>query len=201
MRVLPLRFALSGAVLLIVASCAELPNDVGVRQHRFPKARRVVYAPAIAVWDDDPSLKGDPEIVINLTLQQGFFFRGKILVGQSTISTGRKGYETPPGKYRVIQKDANHVSSEFGDYVNRHGGVVMRDVDVNVNPQPRGTRFDGARMPYFLRFTEGYGMHAGFVPRTRASHGCVRMPLIMARHFFDAAEIGTRVEVVESPNE
>jgi hypothetical protein len=197
MRVPVLRFALCTAVLLALAGCAELPNDIGVRQHRFPKARRVVYSPALQLWDDDPRLTGDPRIVINLTLQQAFFFRGNNLVGQSTISTGRKGYETPPGKYRVIQKDANHVSSEFGDYVNRHGGIVVREVDVKVNPQPRGTRFDGARMPYFLRFTEGYGMHAGFVPRTRASHGCVRMPPIMAKHFFEEAEIGTRVDVVE----
>ena len=54
-------------------------------------------------------------------------------------------------------------------------------------------------MPYFLRFRDGYGMHAGFVPRFRASHGCVRMPLAMAHHFFKAAEMGTRVEVIEPP--
>ena len=54
-------------------------------------------------------------------------------------------------------------------------------------------------MPYFLRFRGGYGMHAGFVPRFRASHGCVRMPIKMAKHFFEAAEIGTRVEVIEPP--
>ncbi len=52
-------------------------------------------------------------------------------------------------------------------------------------------------MPYFLRFTGGYGMHAGFVPRYRASHGCIRMPREMARHFFDAAEEDTPVIVKE----
>src|SRR5438105_10851720 len=133
---------LSAASLL--ASCTELPNDVGVRPHRFPVARRVVYAPPIAIWDDHPSLKGVPRIVIHLSLQQAFFFRGNVLVGQSTISTGRKGYETPPGKYRVIQKDEHHVSSEFGDYVNRSGGVVRRDVDVNLSSPPHGAHFDGA---------------------------------------------------------
>ena len=160
-----------------------------------------MHPPVVAIWNDDSSLKGAPRIVIDLTLQQAFFFRGKTLVGQSTISTGRKGYETPPGKYRVIQKDAHHVSSEYGDFVNRFGGLVVRDVDANRDSPPRGAHFDGARMPYFLRFTEGYGMHAGFVPRFRASHGCIRMPMTMAKHFFEAAEIGTRVEVVESPNE
>jgi lipoprotein-anchoring transpeptidase ErfK/SrfK len=52
-------------------------------------------------------------------------------------------------------------------------------------------------MPFFLRFTRGYGMHAGYVPRYRASHGCIRMPGEMAEHFFDAAEEGTPVIVKE----
>ena len=197
MRLPSLRCLLVTALSLVLAGCTELPNDVGVRQHRFPRARRVLHPAAIALWNDNPNIRGDPRILINLTLQQAFFFRGKTLIGQSTISTGRIGYETPPGKYKVIQKDANHVSSEFGDYVNRAGAVVRRDVDVNRDSPPRGAHFDGARMPYFLRFTEGYGMHAGFVPRFRASHGCIRMPMTMAKHFFDAAEIGTRVDVIE----
>lgn len=188
------------AAALLAGGCTELPNDIGVRQHRAAMARKTRLAshhPILAIWNDDPTLKGTPKIVVNLTLQQAFFFRGKTFVGQTNISTGRKGYETPPGKYRVIQKDADHVSSEYGDYVNRHGAVVRRDVDVNRDSPPAGARFAGSPMPYFLRFTEGYGMHAGFVPRFRASHGCIRMPTTMAQHFFDAAEIGTRVEVVE----
>jgi lipoprotein-anchoring transpeptidase ErfK/SrfK len=62
---------------------------------------------------------------------------------------------------------------------------------------PEGTEFRGAPMPYFLRFTRGYGMHAGYVPRYRASHGCIRMPREMAKHFFDAAEEDTPVVVKE----
>jgi lipoprotein-anchoring transpeptidase ErfK/SrfK len=75
----------------------------------------------------------------------------------------------------------------------------MRNVDAGKDPRPDGAHFVGAPMPYFLRFTGGFGMHAGFVPRYRASHGCIRMPAPMAKHFFDAAEIGTRVEVIEPP--
>ncbi len=75
----------------------------------------------------------------------------------------------------------------------------MRDADAKATPRAKGARFFGVPMPYFLRFKAGYGMHAGFVLRYRASHGCVRMPAAMAKHFFDAAEIGTRVEVIELP--
>ena len=184
----------TAAVAIVGAGCTELPNDIGVHQHR-PIASS--HHPIFASWHDDPALKGDPKIVINLTTQQAFFYRGKILVGKTSISSGRRDYETPPGKYRVIQKDMGHVSSEYGVYENRSGRVVVHNAEAGETPRPKGAHFVGAPMSYFLRFTGGYGMHAGFVPRIRASHGCVRMPLLMAKRFFDAAEIGTRVEVIE----
>ena len=52
-------------------------------------------------------------------------------------------------------------------------------------------------MPYFLRFHEGYGLHAGRVPAYRASHGCVRMPREFAMHFYNGAVVGTPVILLE----
>ncbi|MDQ3197902.1 MAG: L,D-transpeptidase family protein [Verrucomicrobiota bacterium] len=186
---------------LVLASCTELPNDVGVRKHRSvaTQTRLASHHPVFSSWYDDPKGRGEERILINLTKQQAFFYRGETLIGRTNISSGRREFETPPGKYRVIQKDADHVSNEYGQYVARSGAVLVRDADVNRTLRPKGARFVGARMPYFLRFRDGYGMHAGFVPRFRASHGCVRMPIEMAKHFFEAAEIGTRVEVIEPP--
>lgn len=196
------RLILLGALLLLAGSgCTELPNDIGVRPHRSTAAltRLASRHPVFASWNDDPSVSGKPKIVVNLTTQQAFFYRDDTLVGKTNISSGRRDFETPPGKYRIIQKDAGHVSSEYGAYVARSGAVLRRDVDVNNDPCPQGAHFVGAPMPYFLRFTGGYGMHAGYVPRYRASHGCIRMPPKMAKHFFEAAEVGTRVEVIEPP--
>ena len=42
-------------------------------------------------------------------------------------------------------------------------------------------------------------MHTGFVRCFRASRDYIRMPPTMAKHFVEAAEIGTRVEVIEPP--
>lgn len=195
------RTVLFAALTLTVTGCAELPNDVGVRRHRSNAAltRKASHHPVFATWDDNPAASGHPRILINLTAQQAFFYRGDTLIGKTNISSGRRAYETPPGKYRVIQKDAHHVSNEYGVYENRLGGVVTRDAEAGKTPRPEGSHFVGAPMPYFLRFTGGYGMHAGFVPRYRASHGCIRMPVVMAKHFFDAAETGTQVEVIEPP--
>ena len=101
-------------VVFAVAGCTELPNDIGVHQHRATAAqtRAASLHPIFASWFDDPTAKGQDKIVIDLTLQQAFFYRGKTLIGRTNISSGRREFETPPGKYRVIQKDANHVSSQ-----------------------------------------------------------------------------------------
>lgn len=75
----------------------------------------------------------------------------------------------------------------------------MRDAEVNKTPVPDRAKFVGAPMPYFLRFTGGYGMHAGFVPalpRVARLHPHAGK---MAKHFFEAAKVGTRVEVIQSP--
>ena len=152
--------------------------------------------PTPAYWDGD-GLAGRPKIVVSLGDQRAFFFKGKRIVGESNISTGKKDFETPPGKYRVIQKDEHHVSSVYGDFVGEDGAVVKANVSTRKDKAPAGTTFIGAKMPYFLRFTRGYGMHAGFVPRYRASHGCIRMPSEMAKRFFDAADLDTPVIVKE----
>lgn len=199
-NVLPLfRTLFAMAALLFCASCAELQMEVTAKQRVISDALKTALAAPHAepaFWRPD-DFRGSPKIVVHLDEQRAFFYKGKHLIGASNISTGRKNFETPPGKYRVIQKDKDHVSSEYGDYIGKDGEIVVKNVSRRKDPQPPGTEFDGAKMPYFLRFTRGYGMHAGFVPRYRASHGCIRMPAEMARHFFQAARDGTPVIVKE----
>ena len=64
--------------------------------------------------------------VLNRNNRIGFCYKGKILVGESTVSTGKRGFSTPQGHYSVGSKDRDHYSSEFGDYVNNEGNVVVR---------------------------------------------------------------------------
>jgi len=189
-------FAVASGALLLCSGCADFEEAQKQAQADALRTAQAAPQPMPAYWNGDDE-KGAPKIVVHLTEQRAFFYKGKHLVGESNISTGRKGFETPPGKYRVIQKDEHHVSNLYGSYVNGDGDVVKSNVDVNRDSQPKGTEFRGAKMPYFLRFTRGYGMHAGFVPRYRASHGCIRMPSEMAKHFFDAADESTPVIVKE----
>ena len=148
----------------------------------------------ISYWDGTES-RGKPRIEIDLDQQRAYFYKGDQIVGVSVISTGREGYDTPPGEFRITEKDPEHASSLYGDYVDQSGQVVMENVEVDKDPRPRGTIFRGAAMPYFLRIHGGIGMHAGYLPGYPASHGCIRLPEKMAVEFFNNANVGTPVEI------
>ena len=149
----------------------------------------------VSYWDGD-GVSGSPSITIDLGEQKAFFYKDGRLVGVSMISSGREGYRTPPGQYKVLQKSKDHVSNLYGDYVDHGGNVVVANVGVKRDPKPPGSKFRGAPMPYFLRFHGGYGLHAGFLPGFAASHGCVRMPERMAQIFFANVSHGTPVRVI-----
>jgi lipoprotein-anchoring transpeptidase ErfK/SrfK len=148
----------------------------------------------ISYWDGTES-GGKPRIVIDLDQQRAYFYKGDQIVGVSVVSTGREGYDTPPGEFRITEKDREHVSSLYGAYVGQSGQVVMKNVEAGKDPRPRGTIFRGAAMPYFLRINGGIGMHAGYLPGYPASHGCIRLPEKMAVQFFNNAAVGTPVEI------
>ena len=147
-------------------------------------------------WKGD-GVAGAPSIVISLGDQRAYFYKAGKLVGVSAISSGKDGFDTPKGNFKIIQKDKNHESNLYGDYVGAGGEVLKHNVDASKDPIPAGATLKGAKMPFFMRFHEGAGMHAGHLPGHRASHGCVRMPRIMAEHFFQNVELGTPVKVKE----
>lgn len=189
-----LRFTGTLLALLTLAACEDLPQKVAEQARKLPA---VLPAPPDRGYWHGGEGAGSAKIVVKVSEQRAFFYKGKKLVGESTVSTGKKGFDTPPGRYTVLQKDQDHASSEYGDYVNDEGEVVKSNVDVRKDSKPAGSEFRGAKMPYFMRFRGGYGMHAGYVPSFRASHGCIRLPMEYAKHFFEGACEGTPVIVKE----
>lgn len=145
-------------------------------------------------WRGD-QVSGSPSIVIDLSGQKAYFYKAQQVVGMSPISSGREGYRTPTGRFSIIQKNRDHVSSLYGDYVDSLGNVVVQNVGIEEDPKPPGTFFRGAPMPYFMRIYSGIGMHAGYLPGVPDSHGCIRMPRRMAEIFFANAPPGTPVSV------
>jgi len=149
---------------------------------------------SVSYWDGD-NVSGKPSIKIRLSEQRAYFYKGGQLVGVSQLSTGREGLNTPSGSFSIIQKDVDHVSSKYGDFVDADDNVVAANVDVEKDKKPPGTHFKGAPMPYFMRIVGGVGMHAGYLPGYPASHGCIRMPEFMAENFFRSVSTGTPVSI------
>ena len=180
-----------GAIVLIICGCEEIPPYEG---QSFAAGYPAGTPPG---WWDDEGASGPPKIVVHLGEQKAYFYKGKHVVGETTVSTGKPGFSTPPGHYHVVLKDRDHVSSEFGDYVDDYGNVMRSNIDARKDRRPSGAHFDGARMPYAMFFNGGYAMHQGYVPPFAASHGCIRVPKGMAEPFFENAAVGTPVLVTE----
>src|ERR1700720_299216 len=189
-----LRCAIAVALLGLLSACEEMQT---AQQAATRAISAVIPMPTPAGYWQGDGVTGSPKIVVHLAEQKAYFYKGKHVVGQSTVSTGKPGFGTPPGHYHIVSKDRNHVSSEFGDYVDNGGNVVKSNIDVRKDSKPRGTHFDGARMPYCMHFNGGYAMHEGYVSPDAASHGCIRLPKGMAEHFYNAAPEGTSMTVKE----
>jgi hypothetical protein len=189
---------LSIGLVLLVTGCGEDPRFSGNTQYLGG-----VYGgeqgggpprDTVSYWDGDHA-SGNPSIKISLGEQRAYFYKSGVLVGVSQLSTGREGLNTPTGSFKIIQKDKDHVSSLFGDYVDSSGKVVVPNVEVKKDPKPPGTHFQGTPMPYFMRIVSGTGLHAGYLPGYPASHGCIRMPEFMAENFFRSVSVGTPVTI------
>ena len=161
------------AVPLLLAQCIHVPELGGLADHGGTRHRK---------------------IVVDLGEQKARLYHHGKLVAVAPISSGREGKRTPVGRYSVIQKNATHRSSLYGNYV-RNGEVVKENVDIRKGGRPPGAKFEGVPMPYFLRFTGAYGLHAGKVPGYPASSGCIRLPKRHAKRFYDAVRLGTPVIV------
>src|SRR5205814_121275 len=185
---------LAVAMFVLLPGCEELETAHGTAANAIRSIIPPSWYTAGGYWAGD-DVPGSPRIVVHLSEQKAYFYKGKHLIGETVVSSGKPGFSTPVGRYHIVSKDRDHISSEFGDYIDDYGNVVKSNIDVRKDTHPAGTHFDGARMPYCMHFNGGYAMHEGYVPPFAASHGCIRIPKGMARHFFNAAPEGTSVIV------
>src|SRR5437016_9131833 len=139
---------------ILLAGCGEDPRFSTQTQYLGG-----VYGPGpvsagapqdnVSYWDGD-GMAGKPSVKISLGEQRAYIYKAGKLAGISQLSTGREGLNTPIGRFTIQQKDINHVSTKYGDYVDAADNVVKPNVELGVDPKPTGTYFKGATMPYFM---------------------------------------------------
>ena len=122
--------------------------------------------PGQYVWRDVPTSAGSERVVISLSDQMAYLYRGDSMMAATTISSGRDSKPTPTGVFSVLRK----------------------------TPMYHSKKYDNAAMP-FAQFFEPHGiaLHAGSV--TAESHGCVHLPSSFAKKLYSVTDVGTPVYV------
>jgi lipoprotein-anchoring transpeptidase ErfK/SrfK len=194
------RFAVGGFLTaLVFGGCASTEPPPQLPLESIPTASAVLYEWNPEVLYEEPSVFGGLSVVIDLRIQRAEVFIGGLPAGWSMVATGKEGYNTPAGRYTVLQKVVDKHSTLYGKIVDASGDTVKADADVRRDRPPPGGRFVFAPMPYWMRLTwGGIGMHAGPIPRPGrpASHGCIRLPRDFATQLFEMIRIGTPVEII-----
>ncbi len=143
---------------------------------------------------------GEASIDIDLAEQRAYLLMDGRAVASGEISSGREGYDTRPGRFKITEKDQDHRSNLYGSIVDQNGNVLDHNATSKTS-RPAGTVFRGASMPYFMRFDGGIGLHAGYLPGRPDSHGCVRLPEDVAQVFYRNVSVGTPVIVYGHPRQ
>jgi hypothetical protein len=146
--------ARQGAALAAQVARSEMREALGVRNLANGQFR----------WKD--GRKQVTRVVVSLSDQLAYAYDGDELIGVSTISSGKKGKETPTGIFPILEKKRHH----------------------------RSIKYDNAPMPYMQRLDQwGIAIHGGHLPGYPASHGCIRLPNAFAAKLFAGTSIGTEV--------
>lgn len=182
-------FLILGILPWILACCAT-----GGRQQPL-RAQKIMHS-----WHDDGG-PGEVTIRIHLPDQIAEFERGGRPIGWCYVATGKEGYGTKPGNYRITEKIVDKYSNRYGWIEDEFGNVVEPNAKAS-DPVPEGMAYVPAPMPYWMRLTSyGIGMHGGLIPEPGkpASHGCIRLPKRFVPVLFDAVEVGTEVTITDKP--
>ncbi len=127
--------------------------------------------PGQYIWEKRAYDATNLRIIAVLDIQRLYVFDGDVLVGLSTISTGKKGHPTPVGTFEILQKNIDHKSNLYSN----------------------------APMPYMQRLTwDGIALHAGHIPGYPASHGCLRLPLPFAKALYSVTRMKQPVTILAS---
>jgi lipoprotein-anchoring transpeptidase ErfK/SrfK len=180
------------------SSSAERKNSYNSKHavlRQYSLEDRVRYQLWDYTWNPNPD-EPITRIEVRIGEQKVFVYQDDYVAGTSPTTTGKDGHNTPTGHYTVLQKDIDHKSNLYGVFLDAQGYIVDADAKAG-DKAPAGAVYDSADMPYYLRIRDdGTGLHAGYLPGYRASHGCIRLPHAFAELLFSNVSEGTPVDVV-----
>lgn len=121
---------------------------------------------------------GGKSIIIDLSDQWLYAYEGNTLVFDAPVSTGKDGFNTPPGYFTVYAKlRSQTMSGNLG-----------------------GEYYSVPNVPHVMYINGGVALHGAywhnqFGTGVRRSHGCINLPLDSAAWLYNWAPMGTPVQV------
>ena len=109
-------FILAISSVLLISGCSFNPYGLGTSNTTYlgalggniPISQLQGPIDNVSYWDPGDA-KGKPLVRINLEQQRARFYIGTTLVGVSKISSGREGFGTPSGSYKILQKKLEKI--------------------------------------------------------------------------------------------
>lgn len=114
-------------------------------------------------------------IEINLSTQHAYLFENDTVVRSWAVSTGLPGTPTPTGNFKVF---AHTAMQDMGCY--------------------EGAPYCTENVPWITWFTTNIGFHGTYWHNNygnRMSHGCVNLPIDLAKFVYDWSPVGVEVSV------
>ena len=122
------------------------------------------------MWEEDGVADGDIVVFVDLRRQMVSVFQGGHEIGTAVVVYGAESHKTPLGRFPIRWQSRDYHSRKYD-----------------------------APMPYSLFLTEDrVALHGSPMSATRATHGCIGIPLNFARRLFEKAGRGDIVQIVRS---
>ena len=155
------------SLVLRLVACAALICAGSVAAQATDPDGRDLRAGQFA-WLSGADARSDTPVtmLVNLRDQRAYLYQDGRRIAVTTVSTGRRGHDTPVGVFPILGKQRMYYSKKY----------------------------DNAPMPFMQRLTDwGHALHAGNVRPYPASHGCVRLPAEFAKQLFSLTQPGNLV--------
>lgn len=125
-----------------------------------------------AVFRDDIPLRGERRIVVDLSDQTLTAWQGDEAIFQTSVSTGKAGWLTLPGSFKIQQKYEK--------------------------TRMRGPGYDTPDVPWTMYYDGAFAIHGAYWHNnfgTPVSHGCVNLRVEEAKALYQWANVGDTVVV------
>lgn len=122
--------------------------------------------------------RAQKSIVVSISQQTMWAYKGETVMLSSAVSTGKSGFETPVGSYGILSKLPSQTME----------GVIG------------GEYYNVPDVPSVMYFTSyGHALHGTYWHASFGmpmSHGCVNLPMDAAAWLYQWAPVGTPVLII-----